>query len=809
MTTPPTGGALSGLRVLDLGGMMSAYCSKLLADFGADVILVEPPAGNFARRLPPYAGDAEDPERSLPHLAFHTNKRSVVLDLTTPEGHANLLKLARTADVLLETFQPGYLAGLGIGQEELRGLNPRLVVCSVTPYGQTGPYASYRGAAIHAEALGGLLMLQGDPNKPPCMSPAYLGYSLVGTHAALGVMHALFAREETGQGQHVDVSMQEAVANILFIVSQYGYNSTIAQRPGAGAGGGSGMFACSDGWVGVSPIQPNQWRTFAQWMDNPILQDATFEDIRVRTENADFINGLVGEFIGRFTVQEFVEEAQKRRIPTAPVSTPAGLAENPHLNARDYFQDVQSPVVGAYRLPGPVARLTATPWRITRPAPRLGEHTQEVLAEADRAFDAGAQPTALPLAPRPISAIVPGPRLPLEGVRITDLTRIWVGPYGTRQLADFGAEVVKIESSLFDATSRIAGLLPMHPELNRNKLSITVDLHTPEGQEVVKRLVQVSDAVTENYAAGALARWGLDYESLRRVKPDIVYLSMPGWGATGPFAHHVLFGLQAQTASGVTYLWGYPDSPPSLRCGVYYADYFVGGQSAFVLEAALYHRKRTGQGQHIEVSQVEAQANALGVPLLDYFLNGVDEEPQGNFRAFAAPFGVYPCLGEDRWAAISCSTEQDWQNFVRAITPPNGNPPAWTQDPRFATLKDRVRNHEALDERVNQWTATLTPKQVMTVLQRRGVPAAAVQTTEEVYFDAQLNARGYIARIAHPEPQWGTIGHASFAAHLSDTPGAIRMGAPALGQHNDTVLRELLGYSDAEIRGLKEGKVLV
>ena len=802
MTTSQFDTALDGLRILDLGGLPSSYATRLLADFGADVVLIEPPEGDVSRRFPPFAGGSEDLERSLPFLAFHTNKRSAVLDLGTEEARLQLLALVRNADVLFETFSPGYLAGLGLSFDDLQRENPRLVICSITPYGQTGPFASYRGSDLHAEAMGGLMMLQGDPDKAPVMSPVFLGYSLAGIHAALGVMHALFARDDIGRGQHVDVSMQETVANILFIVSQYGYNSTIAARPGAGAGGGSGMFACSDGWIGLSPIQPNQWRTLAEWMDNPALQDEMFEDIRVRSENSDFINELVSEFILQFTVADFVEESQNRRIPAAPVSTPAGLATNPHLLDRNYFQEVVHSVVGDYKLPGPPGLFSETPWRIARPAPRLGEHTQEVLAEAS---SAPAQQATVAAHPGGSET-----KLPLEGVRITDLTRIWVGPYGTRQLADFGAEVIKIESSLFDATSRIAGLLPMHPELNRNKLSITVDLHHKEGQDLIKRLVATSDAVVENYAAGALGRWGLDYESLRKVKPEIVYMSMPGWGATGPYASHVLFGLQAQTASGVTHLWGYEDSPPSLRCGVYYADYFVGAQSGFMLEAALYHRRKTGQGQYIEISQVEAQANALGVPILDYFVNGVDEAPVGNVRSYAGPHGVYPCLGIDAWCAIACTTEEEWQGFVQAISPPFGAPPPeWTQDERFATLPGRVANREALDAFISEWTQTLTPKQVMSMLQKHGVPASALQTTEGVFYDAQLNARGYVVPITHPEPQWGTMGHATYGARLSETPGAIRMGAPALGQHNDHVLRALLGYSASDVRDLIEAKILV
>ena len=631
--------------------------------------------------------------------------------------------------------------------------------------------------------------------------PLHAGFKLDGDGEWLGLFdtNGITLIDDVDFGvQQVDVSMQEANANIHFIVSQYGYNSTIAQRPGVGAGGGSGIFECSDGWVGFSPIQPNQFQALADWMGNEVLKDPVWQDLRVRMESGEFVSSEVSAFIAGFTVAEFVDEAQKRRIPAAPVSTVAGLASNVHLNAREYFQEVESDSAGRYTLPGPPGRFSETPWRIARPAPRLGEHTDEVLAEAKASIPAA----------RARSARAGASSAPFDGIRITDLTRVWVGPYGTRQLADFGAEVIKIESSLFDATSRIAGILPMHPELNRNKLSITVDLHHKDGQDLVKQLVATSDVVAENYAPGALKRWGLDYDSLRQVKEGIVYISMPGWGSTGPFSHHVLFGLQAQTASGVTHLWGHPDAPPSLRCGIYYADFFVGAQCGFMLETALYHRKLTGQGQLIEVSQVEAQANALGIPLLDHFVNGVDTQPEGNARSYAGPHGVYPCKGIDAWCTIACSTEEEWGSLVGALTPPMGQAPEWTGDPRFATLPARVENREALDTALSEWTSNLTPKQVMTMLQRHGVPASAVQTTEDVYFDGHLRGRGYVVDIQHPETQWGQLGHATFGAQLSETPGQIRLGAPALGQDNDYVLGDLLEMDESEVARLREDGVL-
>jgi crotonobetainyl-CoA:carnitine CoA-transferase CaiB-like acyl-CoA transferase len=797
-------GSLDGVKVLDLGGMRTAYAGRLMADMGADVKLIEPPSGDSTRRIPPFIGDVAGLDRSLVFLAFATNKKSVVVDVSTPTGRSQLQDLAARADVILEGFSPGYLDRNDLGYQKLSEKNPGLVLCSVTPFGQSGPYSDYEGTDLHAEAMGGLMAIQGDPSRAPCMSPAFLGYSLPGVNAALGVLHAMLARESTGRGQHVDVSMQEAIANIHYIVSQYGYTGAMQIRPGIGGGGATGIFQCADGFVGFSPIQPGQWRALVEWMDDPALKGPTFETVAGRREQSDLIFELVSAFIMQFQVADFVEESQKRRIPAAPVSTPTNLAENPHLLDRDYFVDLEHVEAGNYRLPGAVAQMSETPWRVSRPAPTLGEHTAEVAGVSG----SGA---IIQRPPQPKSGSNGPPRLPLEGIRVTDMTRIWVGPYCTRQLADFGADVIKVESTVFDPNSRIGGVIPTHADLNRNKRSITVDLHTSEGQEVVRRMIAESDAVVENYAAGTLSRWGLGYNDVRELNPEIVYLSMPGWGSVGPYKDHVLFGLQAQTASGASYLWGHPEASPRDRCAIYYADFFVGAQAAFALESGLYYRKRTGKGQFIEISQVEAMANAMAVPFLDHVINDRDVEPIGNDRTYAAPHSVYPCAGDDRWVAIACETDEQWAAISVALTPsspPNTPPPEWTTDDRFHTYEGRAANRNEIDAYLTSWTIDLTPKQVMFTLQRHGVPAAAVQDSEDVFFDPHLRSRGYIESIDHPEPVWGTIHHAMFPSRLMDTPGQIRSPAPVLGGHTEEVLRDLLGYSEAEIRNLTESGAL-
>ncbi len=796
---PDVPAALVGLRVLDLGGLKTAYCGRIFADFGAEVILVEPPGGDSTRRLPPFAGDQANMERSLVFLALHTNKLSIVLDLEEEDGRAELRRLARTADVVVEGFQPGYLDDIGLGFADLQRENPELIYCSITPFGQSGPFAGYKGLDLHAEAMGGLLMAQGDPGRQPCMSPAFLGYELPSIHGALGIFHALFARGTTGRGQHVDVSMQEVTANIALYnyIALYGRSASISERPGDTAYGGVSVFPCSDGHVMIAALNPKQYMALAEWVGDLALQDAVFEDRLTRQENAEFINTAIEAFTSKLTVAYVVEEAQRRRIPTAPMNTPGTLSRDPQFVAREFFVRGDHPVVGELEMAGAPGNLSETPWRFFRPAPLLGEHTDDLLASVQDTRRRGAARRS-----RRTSS------LPLERVRMTDLTRALVGPYATRQLADFGAEVIKIESGLFDLQARTQITSPTQPEINRNKLSISVDLHTHDGQELVRRLIKVSDVVAENYSPGALQRWGLDYANVRQFKPEIVYLSISGFGQTGPFSSYVSWGRQATAAAGIVHLWGHADSPLSGNCGIDYADNFVGSLGATLLEIALYHRRLTGRGQYVEVSMTEGMASAAGIPFLDFSVNGRSGAASGNQRPYAVPHEVYPCKGEDAWCAIACTNDEEWAGLGRALTPVGGEPLPWTQDARFATLEGRLENRGEIDDQLSEWTRRLTPRQTMILLQNEGVPATAVQTNEDMFFDHHLRARNYIVPITHGDTRWGTIEHPGFTAQLSETPGRVRTGAPALGQHNRKVLGRLLGLTAADIRELQEAKVL-
>jgi benzylsuccinate CoA-transferase BbsE subunit len=410
---PPS--ALDDIRVLDLTQDLGAYCAKLLADLGADVIKIEPPAGDSARRVGPFYHDESGPERSLYFSNLNTNKRSVVLDLESPDGHAAFEKLVVTADIVVESFAPGYLDGLGLGYEGLSKIRPDIIVTSITGFGQDGPHASYLAPDIVGVAMAGIMWLAGKPDDPPNLPPCYQGYVSAGIQAASGTMMALYHRDVTGDGQHVDVSMQEALLIAEETAMQsYDLQKNVRNRTGTRAAlpipvPGMGPYEAADGWIWSYVGAPGgaAWTELLDWMvsegkagdlqNDPYGSTIAELNMRFLTSvvlNPDsakekkpvlaHIDEVLSEFFKSKPKWEIYEQGQRRRLLIGIVSTPEDLAKNPQLAAREWYQDIRHDDLDAtLRYPGPPYRLSETPWRIERRPPRLGEHTDEVLAQIE------------------------------------------------------------------------------------------------------------------------------------------------------------------------------------------------------------------------------------------------------------------------------------------------------------------------------------------------------------------------------------------------------------------------------------------
>ena len=386
----------------------------------------------------------------------------------------------------------------------------------------------------------------------------------------------------------------------------------------------------------------------------------------------------------------------------------------------------------------------------------------------------------------------------LSNVRILDFSWVLAGPYATRILADFGAEVIKVQPFLPESADKFSQ--GYYNTWNRNKLGITLNMSRPEGLGMAKKLVKISDAVVENFSPRVMANWGLDYPELKKLKADIILLSLSVMGHSGPWRDYTGFGPTVQAFSGITYLTSYPGQPP-LGIGYSYSDHVAALYASLSLLGALEYRRRTGEGQYIDLSQTEAMTSLLSEEIMEYTLNHREIKPAGNSSSSCAPQGIYPCLGEDKWCAIAVSTSEEWEGFKRGI----GNP-AWINASRFATMADRLANVDALDSLIQGWTREHASEEITIILQREGVPAGPVRSAADLANDPQLQSRGFFRELEHPT--LGKIFADANPIRLSENPAEYRNAAPTNGQDNDYVYCQLLGLSEEEVKGLRQENII-
>lgn len=857
---------LGPYRVLDLTHNGGMFCGQLLADLGADVIAVEPPGGCAARHSGPFrteaaadyaatfrpaawldragprrpeaapaaaagraAGGGED---SLSWWAYSRDKRSVVLDLEDAAGREAFRQLVRTADFLLESFAPGYLDGLGLGYAALAALNPRLVLVSITPFGQQGPKARWAASELTVLAASGVLLLTGDEDRPPLRLPGEQAFRHAGAEAAVGALLAHFARERDGVGQRVDVAAQTAAMMATqSAVLQAGWDKrrkTRFHRMGGGVKVGRTksrfVYPCADGFVSITfsfgPIMGPYTRRLFEWLYEEGVVDAATRDkdwvhyitlLSSRQEpvsELDRCTAAIERFTRTKTKAELFAEGLRRRLLIVPVSTLAEVAGSEQLAARAFWVPVAHPELGrSVPYPGPFARFSATPIQYRRRAPRLGEHTAEVLGAlaAGRPPPAPGAGAAPPGGGGPPAARRPA-RRPLEGVKVLDFSWAIATPLGVRYLADHGATVVHVESATHPDTLRTfppfkdglpgAERSGLYANVHAGKLGFNLNLGTEAGRAVARRLAQWADVVVESYSPRVMRKLGLHYEALRALKPDLVMLSSCLNGQTGPQAALAGFGTMGAQMAGFGALVGWPDRPPA---GPYsaYTDYTSPKLVAVAILAALDHRRRTGAGQYIDFAQAEGAIHYLAPALLNYFVNGIVPERRGNFSAEHAPHGVYPAAGKDRWVAIACGPEAQWRGLCAATGQ------GWQADPRFASFAARQAHREALDAALAGWTAPREAAVIEQTLQAAGVPVHRVSSSQDAFADPQLHARKHFLVVNHPE--LGPVPIEATRPRLSRTPGRTTAAGPTFGQHDDVVLRKILGLTDEEIVALIEG----
>ena len=816
--------ALAPYRVLDLTEGGFNWCGRVLADLGADVIKVEPPGGSPTRLRGPFYQDRADPERSLFWYSYCLNKRSVTLDLESAEGKRRFIELAVSSDIVLESSEPGYLDGLGLGYEDLSKVNTAIVMTSITPFGQTGPYAHYKATDIVAWSMGGMQWLAGDEDRPPVRISIPQAELHAGAQAAAASMTALWHSQTTGEGQHVDVSMQTAVIWTLMNATPFPHLHKVnLERAGPSRIRGflrvREVYLCKDGHVftllGGGVVGGVSMSALVRWMDEDGMAPVFMKErnwgawdlavVAAQGEEGARDLQTVEDHFSRFfltkTKAELFQRAFADRILIAPCNNVKDILEDPQLQARDFWTEVHHPTLDrTLTYPGAYIKLSETPIVHRRPAPAIGEHNDEVFGRA--------------------KSVESNPRLLLsktmafEGLKVLDLTWVGVGTITIKYLADHGADVIRVESvTRPDPLRTMAPFKDSVPGFNRSqfpanyntsKYGLGLNLARPESRELVRRIIVEwqPDVIAESFTPRAMRNWKLDYESVREIKSDIVYFSTCLQGQTGPRALYAGYGNMGASLAGFAHITGWPDRDPSGPHGAY-TDFINPPNAVAAIIAALDYRRRTSKGQHLDLAQYEAAIQYLSPAVVDYVVNGRVASRTGNTDEVYAPHGVYRCKDEARsmtgpdrsWCAIAVTSDEEWDALCRVM-----GSPTWSQETRFSTMDSRRANSETLDELLGQWTSTYEAHEVMRVLQEAGVPSGAVQNQSDLWEDPQLKHQGFFQWLDHTE--CGPMPYNGLQFLLSKTPGKLRMPHALVGEHNELILKGWLKLSDDEIADL-------
>ncbi|WP_375476336.1 CoA transferase [uncultured Jatrophihabitans sp.] len=851
-------GVLEGLRVVEIADEQAAHVGLELAGLGAQVVKVEPPGGSVTRRIGPFLDGKPDREKSLFFWQHNRGKRSVTVDPTSAADGELLISLVERTDVLLLSGADATLleAIPGMTTHELLRAYPRLVIARMTPFGDDGPWAGYRSNDLVHLALGGPTMNCGyDPQPdgfydlPPIAPAQWQSYVIAGEQLLIGILAAVHHRNRTGDGQYLSCAVHEAVAKsteldlMNWVMRRSPLHRQTCRHAAERVSAVVTVAQTKDGrYLITTPLgAKNEAQIIEYLASQGVVGDLGAGDddagkraipgSSAQSERGARVLELVERFVRKHSYDNLPWlDMQAAGIVCSPIRKPHENVLDPHWQARGTFAEVEHPETGG------VYTYAVSKWISTGPdfvvgrrAPLLGEDNDTVRAELAAPAPtprAAAAPRA-PTAPPDVRS-AHGKPMPLAGVRIFDFSWFLASAGGTRFLAALGAEVIKVEWKA-NPDTRMAAMAPVggreareaasaplpgvtDPDMggqfnnkNPGKRGLSLNVRHPEGLAIARELIARSDIVAEGFSPGVLDRWGLGWDELRRIKPDIIYAQQSGMGTAGTYGRLRAVGPIAGALAGVTEMSGLPDPAIPAGWGYSYLDWIGAYSFSAAMLAALHHRERTGQGQWIDASQTESGIYVAGGAILEWSATGKTWQRTGNHspQQAAAPHAIYRTTGDDRWIAIACTTEDEWHSLARLIDQP------WTSD--FSTLASRLERQETLDGLVSEWTSAQEGYQLMHRLQAHGIPAGVCQTAaDRVERDPQLAHLAWLTEIEGSKiGRWPV---AEFPVKLERTPahigGRIDRGAPCYGEDNEWVLGELLGRSKAEIARLAEQDVI-
>ena len=785
---------LAGYTVVDLSsGIAGAYCTKLLADGGADVIKIEPPQGDPLRRWSS-SGAAIQPGSDGALFSYLAGaKHSVVADPEVGDDIEMVCGLLAAADAAVWSAGSKVAEHQRFTPDPIHHAHPHLTVTAITPFGLEGPWRDRAATEFTLQAWsGGIVGLgRGLPDRAPVFVGGRVGEYMAGAYASAATLASRFRRIAGGPGELIDLSMLET--QILCLTYYPVTYFEMLGRPWRDARRLTvpGVAQAKDGLVDLGCGTAQQWFDLCAMVGHPEWIDE--ESPLSITELANIHAEEIYAWVASNPVDEIRELATAFRIPNAPVANGSNIASLDHFRERGSF--VRNPRDGFHQ-PGHPYRMRPAQLRQPQPAPRLGEHTERYRAASG--------------IPRPAPTGVAN-RQPFSGLRVLDMTTFWAGPCCTHFLAMLGADVVHVESTRRpDGTRLIAGIpvteaywwekSPIFAALNTNKKGLTLDLQSPRGQELLRRLIATCDVIVENFTPRVLDQIGLDFEAVQAVRPDAVMLRMPGFGLDGPWRDNPAFAYAIESAAGLSWLTGYPDRPP-------FEPYSIGDPNAGVhalnaLLLALEYRRRTGQGVLVEAAMVDAALSISAEQIIEHSAYGALLERAGNRGPTAAPQNLYRTADIDEfgrldsWVAIAVETDDQWKSLCDAL-----KSPCWAMDPMLADAAGRRAHQDLIDEQLAAWCQQRSSDDIVATLWDAGVPVAKVMQPHRQTELDQLSFRGFFEVVEHPVN--GRARLSTVPMRFSAWSGPFHtQPAPLLGQHNHEVLAEL-GLTASEIADLE------
>jgi crotonobetainyl-CoA:carnitine CoA-transferase CaiB-like acyl-CoA transferase len=777
---------IQGLRVVDLSTEIAGpYCTKLLADAGADVVKLEGGGGDPLRSWSASGAKLGDDDGALFRF-LNTSKRAVLGEL----GDGPVDELVAAADLLVESSGPD---AVDVGA--LHRANPRLTVLSISPFGRAGPWAERPATEFTLQAWCGSTGGRGVPDGPPMHAGGRLGEWVGGAYAAVAALAGVARARRRDRGEHVDLSLLECMCLSMntyapLFASFSGWKQTTGPARSVEL---PSIEPTADGYVGFCTITGQQFRDFLVLIErSDLLDDKELASAQGRMRRMGEFLDAVHPWTRRHGTDEIIELATLLRIPVAPIGTGETVTGFEHFRERGTFVSHPDGDFVQPRVPYVVGD---RPRPAFGPPPALGEHTGTV--SWGRRDGSVTTPERDPL--------------PLEGLRVLDFTAFWAGPAATHMLAALGADVIKVESiqrpdgMRFTTTARPSvdrwwEWGPVFNGANAGKRGITVDMTRPEGLALAKRLVAWADAVVENFTPRVMDGFGLDWAAVAAANPRAIMVRMPGFGLSGPWRDRTGFAQTMEQVSGMAWMTGLTDGPPLIPRGA--CDPMAGMHAVIALLVALDERERTGRGALVEMTMVEAALNAAAEQVIERSAYGTLLHRDGNRGPVAAPQGVYRCRGDEQWLALAVATDAQWRGLLAALSDPE-----WAADPTLAGVAGRRSAHDRLDEELARWCSRHDRDELVELLAKHGVPAAPVLAPRDIAANPHMRARGFFETVDHPVV--GTHDLPGLPFRLSERgTGWLRSPPPTLGQHNDEVLGGVLGLSDDEIRGLRADGVI-